>query len=150
MEQNTSNLFELQIDHQSNAYLKETAKWAKFLAIVGFVVCGLIALAGIFAGTVLSATMGQFGGGYGASFGIMATVMYLIMAVVYFFPCLFLFRFATRMQVVLQNNDQPNLSVALSNLKSYFKFIGILTLIALAFFALFFFFGIAGAAMSGM
>jgi hypothetical protein len=37
-----SSLFGFGIDQSSRAHLAEAAKWAKFLAIVGFVMCGLI------------------------------------------------------------------------------------------------------------
>jgi hypothetical protein len=40
MEQNQDNsLFNLSVDTVSKAHLKETAGWAKFLAIVGMIMC---------------------------------------------------------------------------------------------------------------
>ncbi len=35
-------LFELQLDQQTSAHLADTARWAKFLAVVGFIFCALI------------------------------------------------------------------------------------------------------------
>ena len=35
---------EMRLDDNSRAYLKETTKWAKFLAIVGFVMVGIMVL----------------------------------------------------------------------------------------------------------
>ena len=124
MEQNTSNLFELQIDHQSNAYLRETAKWAKFLAIVGFIGCALIILVGIFAGSVMATTFGELGGGFGGGMGVVMAVIYILLALLAFFPYLYLYRFANQMQVALRNNDQAALSTSFGNLKSCFKFVG--------------------------
>lgn len=43
--------FELQLDQSAKDFLKETAKWAYFLSIVGFVGIGLIMLIAVFAGT---------------------------------------------------------------------------------------------------
>jgi hypothetical protein len=150
MEQNTSNLFELHIDHQSGAYLRETAKWGKFLAIVGFIMCALVVLIGIFAGSIMAAAFGQMGGAYSTGMGAGAAIVYILIALLYFFPCLYLYRFATRMQVALQNNDQSNLSAAFMNLKSCFKFLGILTIIVLAFYALALIFVVLGATMAGL
>ena len=44
MEQKPSNLFDLHIDPQSQGYLSETAKWAKFLSILGFIMLGLFVI----------------------------------------------------------------------------------------------------------
>jgi len=138
MEQNTgSNLFELQVDHLATAYLGETARWAKFLAIVGFVFCGLLALVALFAGTIFSTAMSAFGGG-GVSFmgGAALTIIYLLLALLYFFPCLYLFKFASKMQVALRNNDQQQLGESFRNLKSCYRYLGILMIIILGFYAL--------------
>ena len=136
MEQ-SNNLFELQIDHQGSSFLRETAKWSKFLSIVGFVVMGLMLLFLGFAPTIFSTT---FASGYGGSkeagfaqFIILAAVM-----LIYFFPCLYLYKFATKMQVALRNNDQETLNSSFENLKSCFKFMGIFTIIILAIYALVF------------
>jgi len=50
--QNTS-LFGLGIDPTAKAHLSEAARWARFLAIVGFVLIGIIVLVGLFAGSLL-------------------------------------------------------------------------------------------------
>jgi len=44
---------ELFVDSTAQQHLKETAIWAKFLAVVGFIGSILVALVGIFAGTIL-------------------------------------------------------------------------------------------------
>ena len=129
------NLFELQIDQQSISYLGETARWAKFLSIVGFVLCGIMIIVAIFAGTIM-ATFSRFGNSdaLGSSMGlsgVLLSLIYIVLALLYFFPCLFLFNFSVKMQSALRNNDQTNLNIGLSNLKSCFKFVGILTIVVL-------------------
>jgi len=135
------------VDHLASAYLGETARWAKFLAIVGFIFCGLLALFALFAGSIFSAAMRGFGGG-GIAFGggAVLTVVYLLLALLYFFPCLYLFRFASKMQVALGNNDQQQLSESFKNLKSCYRFMGILMIIILGFYALVLIVTIIGAA----
>lgn len=147
MEQ-SSNLFDLHVDHQSSAYLKETAKWGKFLAIVGFIGCALVVLFGILAGTMLASVSNSYGGAYASGFGAGMAIVYILIAVLYFFPCLYLYRFSSRMQVALQNNDQQSMASAFMNLKSCYKFLGILTIIILAFWALGIFLAMLGGTMA--
>ncbi len=147
MDTNT-NLLDLHVDQRAQSVLRVTSKWAKFLSIVGFIFCGLFVLIGVFAGSVFS-SMGQYTTSSSpvpaAMMGIMMTVIYIVMAIVYFFPCLYLFKFSTRMQVALRNNDQNQLTTSLASLKSYFKFLGIVTIIALSFCVLSFVLGGLGA-----
>jgi uncharacterized membrane protein (DUF485 family) len=128
------NLFELQIDHETTGYLSETTRWAKFLSIVGFVFCGFMVVAALFAGTIAS-KLNPLGGTMGAG-GFLLTVIYLCGALLYFFPCLYLFNFSKKMQFALRNNDQINLNDSFRNLKSNFKFVGILTIVILSFYAI--------------
>ena len=137
------NLFELQIDQQSIGYLSETARWSKFLSIVGFVVCGLMVIFSLFFGSIMSviSKIGSNSDSFNSSavagfysYGI--TIVYIIIALLYFFPCLYLFNFSSKMQTALRNNDQLNLNAALGNLKSCFKFVGILTIVVLSFYML--------------
>ncbi len=139
----TSNLFELHIDHDGSAHLKEAARWAKFLAIVGMVLCSLFVLMAIFAGSLIGAMMSRTAYGYGAGgpaagvgYGAGVTILYILFALLYFFPCLYLYRFGVRMQAALRSNELEKLNGSFRNLKAYFRFIGILTIIALGFVAL--------------
>jgi hypothetical protein len=140
-EHNQSSLFELAIDHESSSYLTETARWAKFLSIVGFVTCGLLAVASFFIGSIMSrSALTLYGadgaGAYGAGYAAGITAVYLAIAVLYFFPCLYLYRFAVRLKGALHDNDQVQLNLSLKSQRSLFKFVGILTIIVLAFYAL--------------
>lgn len=153
MEQTSQNLFDLQIDHQSNSYLNEAAKWGKFLAIMGFIFCGLLVIIALFAGTFMASMMSGFGGDDAASTGAamgggIITFVYIVLALIYFFPCLYLFNFSSKMQVALRSNQQDSLNTAFRNLKSCFKFMGILMIIVLAFWVLAIIVGI-GAAIAG-
>lgn len=138
----SDNLFELQVDQQSIGYLSETARWARFLSIVGFVVCGLMVVFSVFFGSIMS-TISKIGSGsdsFSGSAMVMSnyafSVVYIIIALLYFFPCLYLFNFSTKMQRALRNNDQTNLNAAFGNLKGCFKFVGILTIVVLSFYLL--------------
>nr|WP_309757829.1 hypothetical protein [Flavobacterium sp.] len=72
----TENL-EMKLNESAKDFLKETAKWAYFLSILGYVGIGFIVLAGLFAGTLFSA-MGKMNpamSSMGSSFGIIMAVV---------------------------------------------------------------------------
>src|SRR5436190_20909621 len=118
--ENNQNLLtaELQVDSIAHSYLKETARWANFLAILGFIICAFIVLVALFAGALLS-NLG--GAGLGSAQSVLGTGLisgiYIIIAVIYFILSLLLFRFASKMKTALQVNDQENFNLALHNLK---------------------------------
>jgi len=137
---------ELRVDAIAFTHLKETARWARFLAIVGFVISALIVIVAIFAGSIFSTTINQFGGSsatLGTSFII---VFYLIGAVIYFFLSLFLYRFAVKMKQALESTGQEIFGESLMNLKMVYRLLGILTIIYLSFLALAIIVGIGAAA----
>ena len=126
-------------------YIMESAKWAKFISIVGFVFIGLFVIFAFFAGTLFSSLpVGEVAGVY-ESMGGLLTAMYLFIAAIYFFPTFFLFRFASKTIVAIQNYDSGLLTEGLGNLKSSFKSMGIILLIVLGLYAMGFVFGILGA-----
>ena len=144
-QEQSSNLFDLHVDHRSTSYLNETARWAKFLAIVGFVSCGILVLVAIFAGSFLAGAFGRLGTEGAALGGAMLSTIYILIALVNFFPCFYLFNFASKMQMAIRSNDQEKLSASFSNLKSCFKFVGIMTVIVLSFYGLILIFAVFSA-----
>lgn len=152
MEQNQdSSLFGLNVDQAGRAHLAEAARWARFLAIVGFVFCALIVLVGLFFGSLMGTLSGRYGGNpYGdvtATPGLTAVmaIYYVVVALIYFFPCLFLFRFATKMKLSLASNDQEVLNTSFQNLKATFRYMGIVTIVMLVFVILAFLVAFLGA-----
>ena len=132
----------------SHGYLSETAKWAKFLAILGFIMCGFMAIAAFFLPLLMNfipegemMPMGMIGKGL----GMMMTVLYLGLALLLLMPCLYLYRFSTKMKIALLQSDSEVLDTSFSNLKSFFKFYGIMTIISLSFYVLIFIISILGA-----
>ena len=137
---------ELQIDTTAHAYLAETAKWCNFLSIVGFILSGILAVVALFAGTFLGSLSSRYGGNssiIGAGF---ITVIYLLIAALYFFMSLFLYRFSSKMKTALYSNDQDSLNNSFLNLKNLYKLMGILTIIYLGFLVLALIVGIGAAA----
>jgi hypothetical protein len=140
MEDNQSLLQEnLHIDSIGQSYLSETAKWGNFLAIVGFVFSGLIAIVAFFIGTIFATLMSNFNpyAAAGASMGVgFITGLYLLIAVFYFFMSLLLYRFSRKMKTALETNDQESLNESFLNLKKIYKITGIITIVYLSLIAL--------------
>lgn len=128
-----SSLFELQIDHMGVSYLRDAARWARFLAVVGFICIGLVALMGILFGTVFATVFDTLGSGaaFGGLNGIGLGAIYVIIALLQFFPCLYLNNFATKMKVALRNNDQVELNLAFKNMRAFYRFVGVLMIISI-------------------
>ncbi len=135
------NMFDLGMDANASVQLREAAKWARFLAIVGFVICALIAIVAIFAGSFIASSFSRLGGGMSdigdsatAGLGVFVTIIYLGIVALYFFPCLFLFQFANKAKLALDSNDQDALNYSFTKLKAFFRYWGILTIILLCFY----------------
>lgn len=135
------SLFELQVDHEVSSHLGQTAKWAKFLAIVGFIGCGFILLAVLFVGTLSSFSVSPLSAATVAG-GFMQIVLLIATGVLYFLPCLFLFNFSKKMQLAIRNNDQYSLVASFRQLKLVFKYIGIITIVIISIYLLVFLFAI--------
>ena len=131
METNLENK-SIEIGEETLKHFNTTRKWAMFLAILGFIFIGLMLLIGVLAGTFLSA----FNSGAGSS-GIpsyLILIIILLMAAVYFFPVLYLFRFSKHTAHAIQNLDNVEFAKAIKNLKAYFVYLGILLIVVLSFY----------------
>ena len=147
MEHNpTASLFSLAIDPVTKTHLSETARWARFLAIVGFIFLGLMIIGGISVALFVGRPLDTYdGSSVFSAFSVGMSFMYIIVAVIWFFPLLFLFRFSSRMQAALHGNDQNALNTSFENLKSCFRYVGVITIIVFALYALAIVFAIIGA-----
>lgn len=148
-----SSIFLLNIDPVAKAHLSETAKWARFLAIVGFVALLFVLLTGVYSAFVLS----RFEESYRASLGVSsmagvagasAVFVYLVATVIAFFPLFFTMRFANLMQRALNSNDQTLLSASFRNLKICFRYLSIITVVFVVMTALTLIFAIGGLPLS--
>jgi hypothetical protein len=131
MESN-SEIRNIEIDQVTLKYLNTTRKWTMFLAIMGFILLSLFIIVGVIAGTFLSAfKSGETG------FGVPESLMFipfLLLAAIYFFPVLYLFRFSKHTAHAVQTMNKEDLKKAFRNLKAYFVYIGVLIIIVLTFY----------------
>jgi hypothetical protein len=129
---------------EAQTYLRQAAKWANFLSIIGFICCGFILLASFFVGGVFS-RMSEYPYGSAnpmvnmmAGMGAGITVFYILIGVWYFFFCLFLNQFAGKIKRGIAFADSTHVAEGLSKLKSFFKLWGISTIIIISLYILIF------------
>ena len=142
---------DLQLSNSAQKFLSESARWARFLAIIGFIFCGFMAVIAFFIPAVIVNLPPYNNMPAGFSSGVAAgiTILYLLLALLLFFPCLYLYKFSIKMQVSLNTVSQETFDESLKNLKSMFKFYGILTIVMLSVYALIFVIAMIVAAMKG-
>ena len=138
----------LVIDWRSKEFLKETAKWTKFLAILGFVGIGLMVLVSLVMLFAPSSLMSNGDFPFGGKIFMM--LLYLAFAVLYYFPISYLYQFSENTKKAIENNDNNAIRDAFEFLKSHYKFMGILTIILLSFYAIIIFIGLIGAGTAAM
>ncbi len=140
---------DIHVDEIAYGHLKETAKWGKFLGLLGFVLSGLLALVGIFAGSMITTLMERSGSTAGPVGAGTLTMIYIIGALIYFFMSLYLYRFAVKMQAALKTTSQETFNESLSNLRMLYRMMGIIMIVYLSILALAMIGGIIAAMFMG-
>lgn len=117
--------------------LVQTRPWVIFLAVLGFVGAGFMVLAGLFmliagvagiaAGTGTDALPGAVTAG--------ASFLYIAMAAIYVIPCLQMVRYATAIGRI-RFEGGPALEDALVRQRSFWRTLGIMTLVLIGLYVL--------------
>ena len=131
LDQNRESIFGIQIDLDSRDYLLETCKWARFLAIVGMVIAGLLMVFVIFTFFSLSQLNDAFNGFYS-----LYILIYLVVIGIYIYPIISLYRFAKKVRIGIDQANQDEFNEGLRFLKSTFRYMGIMTIIILAIYSI--------------
>ncbi|HEY3645847.1 MAG TPA: hypothetical protein VGM16_10955 [Gammaproteobacteria bacterium] len=124
---------QLVVSEVALSHLNATRPWVKFLSILGFIGVALMALFsvalifGIWAFPTRPG-MQQPSGAFGMGLGI----LYLLFALIYLIPCLFLYRYGAAISAI-PTAGQGALEDALKNQKSFWKFMGIVALVIVGF-----------------
>ena len=129
------------LSREAEGYLKEAGRWASFLGIIGFILTGIIAICSFFAGAVMSSAAFQSSGAISsvmAGLGGFLTVIYLLVALFYFFFSLYLYQFGDRIKKGINFTDNLHVTNAFSKLKSFFKLWGITTIVIISLYILIF------------
>ena len=117
---------EMPLSYESIEFLKTGAKWAKFLAILGFIGTGFMILAALF--MMAMSTPEEFSVNSMSMPKGLIGILYFVMAAVYFYPTLCLFNFSDKIKKAFITRDNDVLVESFKNLKNMFQFIGITTI----------------------
>lgn len=102
--------------------MRQMAPWMTFLSILGFVGTGFLLIVGLvlfFMSSLLSSLhIPSFMG-----------LIYLVMAVIIFFPYLYLYKSAESYRGFIQRGDADSVEEALSLQKKFWRYLGILAII---------------------
>ena len=126
----------LELNEQALDALRTSAKWSMFLAIMGFIGIGLMIIAALVMASVMSAIPSSPMSPLGNLKGYL-TGVYLFMALLYFPPVYYLFKYATDMKTALLNSRSDMVGVALGYLKSHHKYLGISIIVVMSLYILF-------------
>ena len=127
-----------QLTSESINYLLKVAKWGKFLAILGFIVTGLLIAGGITMSFVLNKVSGSdelvplnmpFS-------PVFLSIIYIIIAGIYVIPVIFLNTFSNNAIKAVNLSSTEKMTISLRNLKNLFVFIGVSTIVLLALYTL--------------
>jgi hypothetical protein len=123
-------------------YLKGASPWLRFIGIMGYIGCGIMAFCGIlFLALIPTLTslwtaipeLGSFSNVFGAAFSGSIGIYFFVCAAVGFFPSRFMYTFGSKIRSYLRTGAAGDLEDAFKNNKSLWKFAGIVVIISLAF-----------------
>jgi hypothetical protein len=135
--------------------LAGTKPWVRFCSIMGFIGAGFMILAGlamITTGAVAGVSSQQSAGistqqsaGL-AALPVVMGVMYIVFSIVYLFPSLKLWKYGSAIVRLMSSNSNTDLEAALDQQRGFWKFVGILMIVMIAFMLL----AIVGGVVAGV
>lgn len=118
--------------------LRGTRPWVRLFSILGFLTAALMVMLGAAVALGGGASIfGDFGGDGPAAGGAMIAMglAYLLIGLLYFLPCLYLFRYASRITRITEGGGAAALVDALDQQRRFWRLIGIYTVAMLALYA---------------
>ena len=110
------------------APLAKTAGWARLISVLVLIAAGFMVLAAV-GMMAFPAMLGEEDADIGTAMGVGMGVMYLIMALFYLIPGVKLWGYASRIRELERSGSQHDLLAALDAQRSFWKFVGVITLI---------------------
>jgi hypothetical protein len=142
-QQQSENIFGLTINEVAKQELSTLCTWARITAITAFISYGL--------GLIAAFVGKQYNEGVNAEASKIGAVISAIVILAIGVPLnLYLLNFTKSTMASLRSSDTMKLEIGTTNLKMYFKFLGILMIIALVLIGLAILFGTLGALVGGL
>lgn len=124
-----------QLTEESISFLLKAAKWGKFLAILGFIVTGLLVVAGIMMSFVMNMVSDEMVPLNLPFSPVFFSVLYIFIAGIYMIPVIFLNTFSNNVLKAVNLSSTEKMTISLKNLKNLFVFVGVSTVVILTIYA---------------
>lgn len=119
----TSSRLTGEVSEQVIETLYRTRGWVRFISVLGLIFCALLVIAGI---TMIVRTSGDE---MMETLGLITGVSYFLSAVFYLYPCIRLYQFSSIIGLLRENRHESNLVAALEAQRSFWKYLGVMTLL---------------------
>lgn len=116
-----------ELESRTREYLTTAGKWGKFLAILGFIGCGLILIIAMIGLSMARSTNMPW-----------VILIYIAIAILYYLPSLYLYRFSAAAIDTGQTGSSTDLEEAMLNLKKFLKFVGIFVIFIISIYIIIF------------
>ncbi len=126
--------FKIELSHEAISHVKKLTRWTFFLSILGFIYMGFIVLAGFSFGFIMESLGRQRGANTPPS--LLIGLIYVVIAILYFFPLLYLYKFSVSAKQSVQTSSTLEFTAALKYLTSHYTYLGVLAIVGIACMAL--------------
>ncbi len=130
------------------SHLVRTRKWVRLCSVLGFIGSGLMLLAGLtitISGSAIGGSAAMKGMGYGTGLFLVMGLVYLVFALLYIYPSLRLWQYASSISQLEATSSSFHLETALDKQRSFWKFVGLMISIIIGLYAMAIVFAIIGA-----
>lgn len=128
--------------------LRKTRPWVMLMAVLGMIGAVFMVVAAIPMFLMGAGTMPELAGAGLGGMGIGMGIIYLVLAVIYFMASLYLLRYASAIKRAVSSLATADLEAALGQQASFWKLVGILTVISIVLMIGLMVAGISGAIMA--
>ena len=127
---------DLVITPMSGEFLRETAKWAKFLSILGLIGMGFYLIMVVFFFLYSLGASTAYGNGFNTVAMLPLLITAIIVIALYIAPIWWLYKFGTNLTSALNTRNNDQLTTSFQFLKRHYKFIGIMAIVMLGLYIL--------------
>jgi hypothetical protein len=120
----------IRVSNDAKANFITIGKWVKFLGIMGFISVGFLAI------LALIMIIGGSSVSLGGEQMMLVGFLYLVIAGVYIYPALYLVRTSKHLSEAFNRDSQSSFELGVENMKSFFKFVGIFTIVVISLYIL--------------
>ncbi len=116
--------------------LRRTKPWVRFISVLMFIGAGFMMLIGVVMGVMggFGAMAAPEGVAFGLGFGVVMALIYGALALLYIYPAMKLWKYASRIAVLLDSGHPVELEAALNEQRKFWKFMGVVTIVVMVLY----------------